>query len=177
MFLSPLSEGKSTLVPVPLTRFRAPVGRPRNVKINGLAPEVSKADSAAKENGLRYENKVQRFLNECFDARYIPNPRIEFRDDLGPRVCFPDGILLAPDRLVIFEIKIGHMPEAWWQLKRLYEPVLREWRGTPSQVVEVVKSYDPAVPFPVGIELIDNLQEWVKDETKMDSFGVFVWKP
>jgi hypothetical protein len=65
------------------------------------------------------------------------------------------------------------MPEAWWQLHQLYRPILHS-RNTarPISCLEIVKSYDPAMPFPCAIDL-------VKPEEITDykgSFGVVQWK-
>jgi hypothetical protein len=79
--------------------------------------------------------------------------------------------------LVIFEIKIAHMPEAWWQLKRLYEPVLRAWprvTGIPIRCCEVVQAYDPHVPFPCEYDLVEDVLEWVIGQRS--PMGVYKWR-
>lgn len=73
------------------------------------------------------------------------------------------------------EIKFQHMPEAWWQLRKLYQPALEFKLRRPVFVLEVCKSYDPAMPFPEPIELVENLWEFCNAPRKV--FGVFQWKP
>jgi len=92
----------------------------------------------------------------------------------------PDGIVVYDDRILVFEIKFQHMPEAWWQLVKLYRPVLEAYKPVPVVTVEVCRSYDPAQPFPEHVVLInpDSLMEL----RKMDigkaaaSFWVVKWK-
>lgn len=83
--------------------------------------------SRAKELGLKYEKKVQEKLREeCPDGLEL-NPWFAFKDEMGMRYCSPDAILIAKDVIVVFEIKYSHTALAWWQLRRLYAPVLAVW--------------------------------------------------
>lgn len=182
MDLSPLSEGIAPLPPPPRPHFRGAFGRPRQVNVTSQQLPNLPATSAAAKAGMRYEDSVQTYLQKEFWAdRYLRNPRVEFLDDSGRRSCYPDGILYLPDRIVIFEVKLQHMPEAWWQLKRLYAPVIAECldvsRRQQIQLIEIVKSYDPQMPFPVEVEIIESLRSWVSNPMKIDVFGVLVWKP
>jgi len=46
--------------------------------------------------------------------------------------------------MVIVEVKIQHMPEAWWQLEAAYRPILQA--AAPKADIyclEVCRSYDP----------------------------------
>lgn len=180
--LSPLSDeairSDFVAVPPPL-HFRPLRGTPRQVNLNSMStPYVAlRGDTAAKEAGLRYEAKVQRKLQEQF-ATYLPTPQLEFFDDGGWRVIRPDGVLTLLDRVVAFEIKIQHMPEAWWQLTKLYAPVLSIGCKRPCQVVEVVRSFDPAMPFQGPVEVIspELLKEWITRRDTISRFGVLLWK-
>lgn len=141
-------------------------------------PRRASRRSEAQARGLRYEAHVQKFLCGRF-AAYARSPAVRWRDASGIRFAVPDGLLLDPvaKRLFIFEIKISHMPEAFWQLVGLYEPVLRV--HCPSFrvfLVEIVKSFDPATPFPCGVHRIagGTLHEWIA--TPQAKFGVFVWR-
>lgn len=182
--LSPLSDlgtaGATIAVPPPPS-FRAPKGTIHNVTIgNVIEYERQRGDTSARDNGLRYEAKVQKALYDLLGDYYQPSPRVSFHDDSGLRFCIPDGLFRMLDRLVVFEIKIQHMPEAWWQLRKLYAPVLDHSFGAalrkPTQVIEVVASYDPAMPFPEPIVLISDLRRHLECEDLRKSFGVLVWK-
>jgi hypothetical protein len=68
------------------------------------------------------------------------------------RWCQPDALILQPrdGLLTIVEVKYQHTPDAWWQLRELYLPVVSlafgpDWR---IAMLEVVKWYDPHVSFP-----------------------------
>lgn len=182
--ISPLSApvaGTGNVVPIPVPprpQFRAPAGVPRNVSIsfhNRLIPPA-KGNTFARKAGLRFEAKVQKsFVGRWFE-HYWPSPRLVFSDDSGQRVCYPDGILWGPHgRLIVFEIKLNHCPEAWWQLQRLYLPVLREWNGYKEELfaIEVCQHYDPETPFPEKVEMVEDLRDWIENSGK--PFGVFRW--
>jgi hypothetical protein len=82
----------------------------------------------------------------------------------------------AQDRVLIFEIKSQHMPEAWWQLEQLYRPVLRARRPLcPIVCVEVCRSYDPAMPFPAEFRLLSSIDE-ILDNPIVTSLAVLPWK-
>lgn len=178
--LSPLSDvapaGSGVAVPPP-PFFRPPLGELRNVNVSWQDYERATGNSAAKVAGLRFEARVQRALGKRFQG-YMPAPRVEFRDDSGYRVVRPDGLLPLRNRAVLFEIKHTHMPEAWWQLERLYRPLVEHWVAPiPVQVIEIVRTFDPQMPFPCPVELITKtLELWVSDPLALTKFGVFVWR-
>lgn len=177
--LSPLSDnslaGGVVQVPAP-PKFKGVVGSVASVDIGGTSP-LSRGKTVAQKAGLRYEGKAQGFLSSLFPA-YKRSPYIRFRDGSGMRVCIPDGILcFYPTRVVIFEIKHLHTPDAWWQLKKLYEPVLSAAGYKEVQVIEVCRSYDAATPFPCKVELLDldNIRTFALQSPP--AFGVLPWTP
>lgn len=175
--LTPLNggfAGASVQVPPP-PRFRAPVGRIRDVRLNPVNPfRDQRGNTPAKHAGLVYERKVQKFLSGVFGAEYFVSPMLHFADDTGARTCIPDGLCIRGDDVVIVEIKYQHMPEAWWQLCRLYEPVVRAWRPTSKvATLEVCRTYDPATPFPTSVRLLDS----ISDPIPGDAFAVLRLRP
>ena len=109
--------------------------------------------TGARRAGRVYERKVQKFLCEEYET-YIPSTWLSFQDDTGrTRWCQPDGILLDYERgrLTIVEIKVTHTQLAWWQVRRLYEPVLRaifkqeDWPHL--QALEICRNFQP-IEFP-----------------------------
>ena len=68
------------------------------------------------------------------------------------RWCQTDGLFAHPleGLIVVVEIKYQHTPDAWFQLRELYEPVVRKAFGPAWTValLEVVKWYDPSTFFP-----------------------------
>lgn len=177
--LSPLSDtstaGLEVKVPPP-PNFRPPAANIHAVTLETQPYLRQKGVTAAHEAGLRFEEKVQRKLLEAYPDQYKPNPKVSWFDNSGFRTCYPDGLLLKADRTVIIEIKVRHMPEAWWQLRELYSKVLSGYRGLPLQVIEIVRTYDPAMPFPEPILLLSELCAYTKDATLLSSFGVLPWK-
>lgn len=173
--ISPLSSvtNENCDVPAP-PRFRTPVGRIYDVTLSATQySRPASALTAARIAGLRYEEKVQYELFRY--STYLAAPRLNFSDDRGVRHCIPDGVLVRLDRVVVFEIKSQHMPEAWWQLRRLYQPVLEASQvARPVQVVEVCRSFDIAMPFPEPVTLIGDVEEVFN--IPVTSFGVLVWK-
>lgn len=158
----------------PPPHFRPLVGPPRVVKLGVSSWNPGRdGDTTAKTNGLRYEDKVQRELVlRC--RGYLPSPPIHFLDDNGYRTIIPDGLISNPGRVFIFEIKSQHMPEAWWQLDQLYKPVLTERRvGCPISCIEICRSYDPAMPFPIKPDVLSSFDEVL---TYQGNFAVLPWR-
>lgn len=153
--------------------FRAAAPPVRRVAIEPREYLRPRGATDAQRAGLRYEEKVQERLSKWF-SHYLSSPRIAFKDASGTRICIPDGVLLYPDRTVVFEIKIRHMPEAWFQLVQLYGPVLCAYSAAPVQLVEIVNSFDPAVVWPGEFDRIDCLESALNEP--LGKPGVFEWK-
>lgn len=121
-----------------------------------------------KAVGLRYERKAHSYLSQQFGEFLIVSPWLRFRSKnngafaLGQyKYCQPDAIAINPDSqtITVFEIKLKHTAEAWWQLRQLYIPVLRNvlgpsWSFIP---VEVVKWFDPDTKFPERFSVLYDL--------------------
>jgi len=139
--------------------------------------EAQKAGSAltlSQRAGLRYEAKVQRLLAERWPASYRPAIWIEFRASPLPaegrtacissftspwRLCQPDGLLDADDTIVVLELKAQHTQNAWWQLRKLYQPVVQALYPSRSvRVCEVCQSYLPGA-FPEDVRLLSSLDD------------------
>ncbi len=153
-------------------RVRLPLRRPKGTR-KLAASGVFEAGmlSAAQLAGLRYERKVRDKLGEVL-------PSAEFGvwwgyyDGSMWRRCQTDGILVD-GCLTIFEVKARHTIDAWWQLRKLYQPVLSVWRpDLKVNVVEVCPMVDPAVEFPEPIKRLrlDEVKEWCSEPR--EAFGV-----
>lgn len=138
----------------PTPRRFAPAGEIIHAAFANEAPAFAKKGRlrGARALGIRYERKVQKHLLDAFPDYYIPSPWLSFVDGRGNhRICQPDGFFLdIPNGMIsVVEVKYQHTTDAWWQLWKLYIPVLRfifptfEFRG-----VEIVRWYDPSVAFP-----------------------------
>lgn len=172
-----LTPGASRPVGVPPPHGFRPLELPlRNVSFSISAEFFRQSgNTTSREGGLRYEFQVHNHLKQVLGANYLA---IEFEatEATGKRRrLIPDGVFFCPDYSILFEVKSQHMPEAWWQLRRLYQPTLEFKRpGKPCYVVEVCRSYDPGTPFPEPTVLID-LPEWFRKPTP--EFAVYHWKP
>lgn len=126
--------------------------------------------------GLRYEAKALAMLRESWQrlGDFLPGPWISFEDKHGVRRCQPDALLVTEEHVLIVEIKHTHTQNAWWQLRRLYEPVVRALdKRLPIYVCEVCKFADPHAAFPEEICL------WESPAVAMwpGKFNVLMYNP
>lgn len=159
-------------IKVPPPRFR-PLGHVSHVNLQNRDYVRAQGMTLAQQAGLRYEAKVQEWMLTRF-VNYLSGPVLSFLDDSVVRALKPDGLLIGPSHIVIFEIKHQHCPEAWWQLEKLYKVALDELYHRPISLVEICRSYDPAMPFPCEVELVSDLEEWTLKHQPV--FGVYVWR-
>lgn len=158
---------------VPPLHFRG-LTSPKNIRLHHVNYSRAQGVTAAQKNGLRYESQVQTSLFAKF-ADYNAGSYIHFEDLGEARTVQPDGLLVYPDYIFIFEIKYQHCPEAWWQLERLYKPLLTlAFPRRPVSVVEICRSYDPSMPFPCHVNRISDIVEWIAEP--QERFGVCEWR-
>lgn len=131
------------------------------------------SDSVAKKAGLLYQRKVASRLVKEFGAAVTVEPWFKFRARGSEkwRYCSPDAILLWQDGIVIIETKITHTPHSWYQLVQLYKPVVQKHLGLVPSLVSIVKSYDPATPYPEEHDYIFEISE-----LNPDKVGILRWK-
>ena len=131
--------------------------------------------TVAQLNGLRYERKVrERFGKEVPHTEV--GPWFFFRDANGFRRCQPDLLFLLPDRVIIAEVKLHHTTDAWWQLRKLYEPVVGKALGLSVRLLVITEMYDPAVAWPEPLEFLnspDAISGWIRD--RGTGMGVLRW--
>lgn len=127
-----------------------------------------------RADGVRYEKRVHKHLKKLYGDMYLPNPWIHFYDP-SLRICQPDGILFDVEKgdIVLVEIKLRHCQEAYWQLRKLYLPLLRQmfppslWR---IRCCEIVRWYDAEVQWPERHILRENIKD-----TPQDTIGVHIY--
>lgn len=146
-FASPRSS-HSPLSSSPPPFFKA-ARDPHSVKLVPY-PVKSSRTSAAQKAGIKYEASFHTFMRTLFPQDYTTFERqmFTFSTPSGPRWCRPDAILPWQGRLFLFEVKYRHTSDSWWQLHRLYQPVLTLFYGRPLECVEVCKTFDPGVEYP-----------------------------
>ena len=114
--------------------------------------------------GMKYEATVLDHLGLL--ALGKPNLSLyegqwfEFLDRSGRRWCQIDALLLdhAQNAAIICEIKYQHTPDAWWQLRELYYPVIKAAfpKLHPICLCEIVHYYDAKVEWPERHDLTDS---------------------
>lgn len=131
--------------------------------------------TVAQLNGLRYERKVrERFATEIPGGE--AGPWFFFRDRHGTRRCQPDLLFELIDRAIIAEVKLFHTTDAWWQLRKLYEPVVGKALGLPVRLLVITETYDPAIAWPEPLELLADpaaVSAWIRERGV--GMGVLRW--
>lgn len=165
----------------PPPRNFTPAGGASNVRLELVAPGFIryKKPTGVRAAGIRYEGKVQKHLMHVFPHKYVPGPWFTFKSDQVEKRkwCQPDGLIIdiRLGLITIVEIKLRHTCDAWWQTRRLYEPVVQAFFGTTNwlyNVLEVVRWYDPDTRFPERYRLVPE-----PDGLQADKFGIHIWKP
>ena len=129
---------------------------------------------------MRYEHQAKEYLSEKLGDAFVPGPwfRFQSRAVAGAQTqllwCQPDGLYFdfRLGRITIIEIKLRHTSDAWYQVRRLYQPVVQRVFGAlwDYTVVEVARWFDPATPFPEHIRMLPNVAE-----APLEMFSVHRW--
>lgn len=120
--------------------------------------------SGAQKAGLAYQKRIVALLGEELCAargwRTLPGPWYCYRTaDDRLRYCQPDLLLLNDEehKGIIVEIKVRWTSDAWWQLRRLYLPVLQcAMQGWSFLPLTICRSYDPAICIEERVALVDH---------------------
>lgn len=134
------------------------------------APRRLKGSKAA---GLAYERKFGKALPDLlrdspFGEHKIQGGRwLEFEDSAGKGFAQPDffllppgGDVLAPDFGLIFENKLSINTRGWYQLEKLYLPLLRHIYRIDFKLVLVCKNLRPGFSeYPI----LDVIQPLTRD--------------
>ncbi len=111
--------------------------------------------TAAQKNGKRYEKKVLEKLTDLFGSSFFPGHWLRFHDASGLRYCQVDGLLHSERLTAIFEVKYSFTSDGWWQLRRLYEPVIRRaYKPSRLALVLICRNFDGGVPFPEPFRIV-----------------------
>ena len=138
-----------------------------------------KRRSAAQRLGLKYEKDVCSELLTTLDpvkGSLLFQPAFRFNAGRAfDEHAIPDIVYLAPSNVItIFEIKLKHTADAWYQLRKLYRPIVaKAYPGHAINLCEVCKWYDPSIKLIGETEIVDNLWDWTnKPQT---GFGIYIW--
>lgn len=113
--------------------------------------------------------------DNCLSGPWL---RFASRQNSKLMFCQPDAVVLDKElaRCTVFEIKLKHTSDAWWQVRQLYIPVLRALLPPyyTFHAIELVKWFDPHTSFPEPFKYLDAL-----DAQKLAGIGtefhVHIW--
>jgi hypothetical protein len=119
--------------------------------------------------GLKFEAQVTSKLDRLDDWEGIPGIWFEFKDQTGHRYAQADwvGFNFRKGVCVIVEVKLSRVAKAWWQLNKLYYPLVSHlFHSWPIAMVEVVANMKP-VDIPKPVVAITSLNEAVPNQTSL----------
>lgn len=166
----PFSEPPADLyIPSHVTAAGFAPGNPHEGKAAGPPP------SPAMKAGLRYEKQALQYLHGLFAPALLPRPWLFFRTG-GHKThfCQPDALIVRPKSVVVVEVKLRHCTRAWWQLRRLYQPVVQViYPNCKVRLLEVVRWFDGHEPFPEPWSMVEDPRaiSW------RHPIGVHIWAP
>jgi hypothetical protein len=133
----------------------------------------------AKAAGLRFEKKAKEFLREKYNERILLGPWFYVLDGVRRRYCQPDALVFdreptqRSEVVTIVEIKIAWSALAYWQLRHLYEPVIRAMYGPrETRLICLARSADPLVATPEAPTLLDSLDATLEE----GKVGIYLWR-
>lgn len=132
--------------------------------------------SPAQKLGLRYEARVFRHLAMELDRAVFFHPAFRFNANRPfDEHAIPDAIYLSEAGiLTIFEVKLKHTADAWYQLRKLYLPVVQKaYPGTQINLCEICREYDPSIVLPRPPQFVEKLNEFTS--VKQNEFGIYLW--
>ena len=135
----------------------------------------SRGGSAAQKAGIRYERKALSALSKALPD-VEQSKWFKFSDATKAfRFCQVDALLHTEALTVIFEVKTRFTSDAWFQLRQLYEPVVRKALYPKSfALVIICKHFDPAAPFPEPVQHIN--EGTLRELQTLSAIGVLSWK-
>lgn len=141
--------------------------------------------TGSRRAGELYEKKTQGYLLRKLEENDPKDTRLEFsrwmcfRSEGDPqdrsRYCQPDCLIFNEweKKITIVETKLQHCTEAYDQVRKLYEPVLKfMFPDYGICAIELCSWFDPHITFPEEYYLEQNIFE-----AQINRFGVHIWNP
>lgn len=133
--------------------------------------------SGAQKAGLAYESKAKEWLEgQC--PHVVLGQWFYYVTRRERHYCQPDAIIFdgpiteRPRCITIVEMKIRWTELAWWQLTKLYAPVVEHfYQPQELRLLCLTRSFDPATVVPGPVSLLERIEE------KSSTLGVFLWRP
>jgi len=123
----------------------------------------------AKAKGLRYEKRVQDYLDKAVGDSWasLPGLWMHFEDFRGVSYAQADwvGFNAREGKICIAEIKLSRVARAWWQLNRLYRPLVHHiFPGWDILLVEITSALR-VVSAPEDSIIVPSLAHVVPNKT------------
>lgn len=153
------APGEKLPAPRPSTKMYLPKGEIEAAWLFNGDPYagVRSRKSGAQKAGLAYQKRIGAFLNTNPSWSVAIGPWYIFVDGSGARhYCQPDFLLWdeKKEKCIIVEVKVRWTADAWWQLTKLYKPVLRKaYPDCGFCRLTICRSYDPHLPSPEEVYL------------------------
>ena len=170
-----------------MLQLTQPVPKPAGFKPAGQVKKASRVGMKRRapdhtpinryKDGLRYERKAISHLKLCFVdvGTLVSEPCFRFSNGHRSRFCFPDALVILPEHTfdLLIEIKTRHTYDAWWQLRHLYYPVVKKALSKELRLLEITRSYDPAISLPEEeTRLLDEAQDVLSSNAP---YNIYIW--
>lgn len=155
----PVAALESPVPPPQYVRY-VPKGEIRSAWRSPIAPFSSpRPRNFAKRQGLLYQRRIEAWARGLGLGDVEAGPWFAYLDDSSIRhYCQPDLLIHNGRKLFVVETKFRWTTDAWWQLQKIYVPVLRlVFPNSSLYSVCVCKSFDPAIVAPERVEIRENL--------------------
>lgn len=164
--LSRLGGDKDSITLLPNPRIKLPVGEVTHAWQEKSSPFGERRDkpSAAQRTGLRYEEKIAKYLASIVPPAWklLRSPWFAYCDGRpGRHYCQPDIVLdWHGGFAIVVETKIAWTSDAWWQLRDLYLPVLASTKRWEKVIpLCITRSFDPHIPVPGSVDFVQDVFE------------------
>lgn len=162
--------------PPMMSKFRPPKGVKPVRGLNAVRtieePQFARTNgnvTGSKRKGLLYQERVVDELDFLLPPTWeaVPGLWFEFVDSSGHRYAQADwiGFDWGKGIITIVEIKLSRVPNAWWQLNRIYRPLIEKLFPCFEVAMLEIASNVNAVATPEPVKVIRDLRDVKVGET------------
>lgn len=127
------------------------------------------AAQASVRKGLRYQDQIMKYLETTLDEDWVGFPGLWFEFTAGhkSRTAQADwvGLNMREYRICIVEVKLSRVAKAWWQLNKLYKPLVAQlFPGWDISLLEIASKLQTVV-VPERVRVVSSLESARPGET------------